>query len=134
MLGMGIRRCETYECNQGFLCRIIPDDDGARCVLGCRGGSNDGNEQLADAHANGTPEQQRSTTPLVNGVETRKRGANVDGGGDHGDDEGVRDTGVLEELSSVVENEVDTGQLLQRLKQTSGRQTLAHSSLEAIKV
>jgi len=35
--------------------------------------------------------------------------------GDDGDDEGVRDTGPLEEGSSVVEDEVDTGKLLHSL-------------------
>ena len=53
--------------------------------------TNDGNEELADQHAKGTPDEQRTTTPLLNGVEGDRGGADVDKGEDHRDQEGVAD-------------------------------------------
>ena len=55
------------------------------------GDTNDGNEELADQHAKSTPDEQRTTTPLLNGVEGDGGGADVDEGEDQGDQECVAD-------------------------------------------
>ena len=44
--------------------------------------TNDGNEELADEHTKRTPNEQRTTAKLFNGVEGDGSGANVDQGED----------------------------------------------------
>lgn len=79
--------------------------------------TNDGDEELADQHAEGTIEEDGPATPLLNRVERDGGRADVDDGEDHGDEEGVADgTRGLEEGSRVVEDEVDTGPLLHHLE------------------
>lgn len=58
---------------------------------------------LADAHADGTKEQQVAATELLNHVQTRQRGEDVDAVGDDGDDEWLLEAGVLEVLSAIVD-------------------------------
>ena len=86
-------------------------------VVETDGDTNDGNEELADQHAEGTPDEERTTTELLNGVEGDGGRADVDEGEDQRDQEGVADgTGGLEERSRVVEDEVDTSPLLHHLQ------------------
>lgn len=82
--------------------------------------TNDGDEELADQHAQGTPDKERSATDLLNGVEGDRGGANVDEGEDQGDQERVGDgAGRLQERGRVVEDEVDTSPLLHHLQRGS---------------
>jgi len=60
-------------------------------VVETNGDTNDGDEELADQHAKGTPDEERATTPLLNGVEGDWGGADVDEGEDQRDQEGVAD-------------------------------------------
>lgn len=90
--------------------------------------------ELADSHANSSKEEKRATAPLLDHVQTREGGGDVDTRGDQTDGESVTNTRALEEGRAVVENEVDTSELLESLKSTTSEETLAEVSLEAIKV
>jgi hypothetical protein len=105
-----------------------------RQVLGSNDSTSNGNDELADSHANGTEEQKLAATPLLDEPQTGNSRSNVDAGSDHGNDEGVLDTSVLEEACAVVEDEVDASQLLETLKKTAGCETLAKVALEAVEV
>ena len=81
------------------------------------GDTDDGHDKLADNHAESTPQEERTTTNLLNGVERDGGGEDVDDGSDHGEQEGVLDGAeLLEEGGSEVEDEVDTGPLLHHLE------------------
>lgn len=74
------------------------------------GNSDNGHDELADYHAQGTPQQQGSTTDLLNGPERDWGRADVDDRGDHSQQERVLDrVQLLEEGSTEVEDEVDAG-------------------------
>lgn len=74
----------------------------------------DGDDELADDHAQSTPQQQRTTTDLLDGVEGEGGGKDIDDGGDHAQQERVVDATMFllekvgEEASSKVEDKVDT--------------------------
>lgn len=85
---------------------IVHDDD-ASVVLARRQSAQQGDEELADAHAHGAPEEEGTTAPCVAGVQARDGGGDVDGRRDHGDDKGVVDARVEKVLCSVVKDEVD---------------------------
>lgn len=128
---------ENVEANKrdaGFLGRDVVHDDVAIRILARRQGSEHGDDELAHAHADGAPQQQRTTAYLVDGVETGEGGDDVDAGRDHLDGEGVLDARVLEVLGSVVEDEVDTRQLLQRLDAHTRQLALEHRAPEAVEV
>lgn len=73
------------------------------------GNTNNGDNELAHNHTQGTPEEQRTTTVSLDGVEGERSGEDIDNSGDHADQEGVLDCAeFLEESGSEVENEVDT--------------------------
>lgn len=55
------------------------------------GNSDDSDDELADDHAQSTPEKQGATTNLLNGVERERSGADIDDGGDHAQQEWVLD-------------------------------------------
>lgn len=97
-------------------------------------GADTSNDELADSHANSAEEQKRATTPSLNEVETRNSRGDVDGRSDHRDGERVRDAGTLEERGAVVEDEVDTSELLKSLEEASSRKTLAKVAAEAVEV
>lgn len=79
--------------------------------------TNDGHNELADDHAESSPQKEGTTTNPLNGVERDGGGADVDDGGDHGQEEGVLDGAeLLEESGAEVEDEVDTGPLLHHLE------------------
>ena len=79
-------------------------------------GSGNGDDELADDHTEGTPDQERTTTEALNGPEGNGGRAHVDEGGNKGDEEGILDrTQGLEEGGSEVEDEVDAGPLLHHL-------------------
>jgi len=91
-------------------------------------------QNLPDSHTDGTEEEKVTATPLLDKVETGEGGSDVDAGSNHGDDEGVVDTGVLEEGCSVVENEVDTSELLEGLEGATSEKALAQVTTEAVEV
>ena len=70
--------------------------------------TNSGNDKLADSHTNGSEEQELSSAPSIDQVQTGESGGNVDARGDQTDGETVTDARLLEEGGSVVEDEVDT--------------------------
>jgi hypothetical protein len=79
-------------------------------VVEADGDTNDGNEELADKHTEGTDEEDASATESLNSPEGEGSRADVDEGEDERDEEDVVDSASgLEERSRVVEDEVDTG-------------------------
>lgn len=86
--------------------------------------TNDGNDEFTCEHADGTPDEQRTTTELLNRPEGDRGRADVDQGGDQADEEGIVDgSQVLEEGGAKVEDEVDTGELLEHLQGGSENDT-----------
>lgn len=83
---------DAHEGDEDFVRHIVVD--------GC---AHDRDDQLRDAHAHGTEHEKRATTPFFDHVETGEGGDDVDNVGDQGDDEGVLDSGVLEEGCAVVD-------------------------------
>lgn len=124
------RACEeenvdTDERDGGVLSRQVGDwSDSA----------DDGNDELADGHTSSAEEQKVAATPSLDEVETGKGGTDVDAGRDHGDDEWLGETRTLEVGGTVVEDEVDTGELLQSLETTASDEALENVALEAVKV
>ncbi len=71
--------------------------------------TNNSDDHLTDEHSKGTPDHDCSATKLFNNVERWRSGANVDEGGDQGDQEWVVDRAELgKKCGPVVEDEVDT--------------------------
>lgn len=82
-------------------------------------GSNtdNGDDELADEHTEGTEDEKRTTTVLLNSVERERSGEDVDKGENERHQEGVADsTGGLQEGGGEVEDEVNTSPLLHHLK------------------
>jgi hypothetical protein len=125
---------EADEGDGGLLGGFVVDDDDAVGVLAGGGGADNGDDELRDAHAHGTPEEDGAATPFFDGVEARQGGADVDAVGDETDGEGVLEAGVLEELGAIVENEVDAGELLQGLQAAASQEPLEQVALEAVEV
>lgn len=65
--------------------------------------TDDRHDQLRHAHACRAEQQQRPTAPFLDHVEPWECRRDVDDAGDEGDDEGVLDSGVLEERCAVVD-------------------------------
>jgi hypothetical protein len=91
-------------------------------------------DELADGHSDGTEEEERATAPCFDEVQAREGRGDVDSRSDHRNCERVRDAAALEEGSAVVEDEVDTGELLKSLEETSSCETLAKVAAEAVEV
>ena len=84
----------------------VDADEGDQDLVGHVGrgcSANDGDDKLADTHANSSKHQQRTTTPLLNHVETGEGRHHVDNVGDERNDKGVADARGLEKGSSVVD-------------------------------
>lgn len=92
------------------------DKNDLRCARASIGSTSDTNDPLADTHANGTIDQERTTTKALNGPEGQRSRADVDDGSDHRDEEGILDTDGLEESGREVEDKVDTSPLLHHLE------------------
>ena len=88
------------------------NEDGVASVSirGSNGGDTD--DELAHAHPESTVEEELSSTDLLDHVDTGESGADVDNTGSDGDEVGRSDTGSLEVRGTVVEDEVDTRELL----------------------
>ena len=116
---------DADEGDQSLLCHNIFDADA---------GTNTSDNELADSHSNSAEEQKRATSPSLNEVKTRKSRGDVNSGGNHRNGERVRDAGTLEERSAVVEDEVDTSELLESLEETASSKALAKVAAEAVEV
>merc|ERR1711967_111254 len=82
--------------------------------------TDDSNEELADQHAESTPDQERATTKPLDSPEGDRGGADVDQGEDQRDQEDVvNSAGRRQEWRRVVEDEVHTSPLLHHLKRGS---------------
>ncbi len=113
-------------------------------------GSNDGDDELRDAHADGAEQKEIAATHLLDEVQARECGSDVDRVGDDLDDKGILEAGILKVLGSIIEDKVDTcrssvaisgpgtrlhtGQLLQRLETTAGDESLEDGALETIDI
>jgi len=90
---------------------------------GVRHGDRDtdnGDQELANAHSGGSNQQQPSATKFLDTPHARKGHENTDDADDDGDQERVLNAGVLEENGTVVGDEVDTSELLPRLDKDTG--------------
>lgn len=86
------------------------------------GSTDDTNDKLHDDHETGTPDKNGTATNLLNHDEGEGSAQHIDEGGDHGDKERVVDGAeLLEEDGTEVEDEVDTGELLEHLDQDTNR-------------
>lgn len=69
---------DTDERDRRLLRSDVLDDRHTSISLAQGRRTKNGDEKLRDGHADGTPEEERTSTPLVDGVETWKGGCNVD--------------------------------------------------------
>jgi len=99
---------EANEGDENFLTSNIPHRDGD---------TDDGDDVFAQTHSNGTDDKQTATTETLNTPHSRNGHDHIDNVGDNSNDEWVIDTGILEESGAVVEDEVDSGELLPRLNE-----------------
>ena len=85
-------------------------DEGSGCAVVIGESSTDGSDdELANDHAEGTPDEDRAAAEALDGPERDRGGADVDNGKNHGDEERVVDRAEgLEENRGVVEDEIDT--------------------------
>lgn len=89
-------------------------------VVEANGNTDNGNQELADQHAESTPDQERATTEPLDSPEGDRGGADVDEGEDQRDQEDVvNGAGRGQEWCGVVEDEVHTSPLLHHLKRGS---------------
>lgn len=78
--------------------------------------ADDGDDELADQHAQRTPDHNCTAPESLNGPERDGRGADVDKSRDETDQERIADgTKLLEESRPKVKDEVDAGELLHHL-------------------
>lgn len=86
-----------------------------------------GPDHEADKHPSGTVHQTLAATVVLDDVQTRKGHTKVDSTENDGGDVRVAQTDTLEDTGSVVEDEVGTGQLLQRLQSNTEQDTVQHA-------
>lgn len=103
-------------------------------LVGDRHETDSSNDKLTNGHTDGSEEQELSSTPLLDQVQTREGGGDIDARSDQTDGETITDSRILEERRSIIEDEVDTAQLLESLKTTTGSEALAEVALKAIDV
>ena len=103
------------------------------------GDTDDGDNELADNHAHSAPQKDGAATESLDDIKGDGCRADIDKGGDQGDQERVRNGAeLLEEVGAEIEDEVDTSPLLHHLKGgTQDREAqvavrLEKGSLEAI--
>jgi len=89
-------------------------------VVEADGVTDNGDNELAQKHAECTPDEERTTTELLNSPEGKGSRQDIDESEDEGDEESVGDRiGGLEEGGRIVEDKVNTGPLLHHLKGSS---------------
>lgn len=86
-----------------------------------------GEDDEPQEHPDTADDHGDTATELLADVQTTEGGEDVDGTEDHGGDVRVGDTDGGKDLSSVVEEEVGTGKLLQGLKGHADEDTTEHS-------
>lgn len=100
------------------------ESDESLATRGVGAGNRDtdnGNDKLAKAHPNGTPDEEVSSTDALHHVHAWKSSNDVDDVGDDREDEGVgAGKSTLEELGTKVKDEVDTSELLEGLEEDTG--------------
>jgi len=92
------RNIEAHKGDEDLLSSGVANGDGD---------TDDGDEVLAEAHANGTDEEETTTTEALDAPHTGEGHDHVNDIGDNGDNERIPDARVLEEGCAVVEDEVD---------------------------
>ena len=84
------------------------------------------NNELSNDDAQSTPNENTAAAKRFDHVEAKRDGADVDEGGDQGDQEGVADCAQAGGKDSAkVEDEVDSSQLLHHLHQDTNSGTTA---------
>src|SRR6187402_3627257 len=81
-----------------------------------------------------SPEQEWATSPFIDSIQTRDCGSHIHGTGNHTDHEWVGDTSILEELGAIVEDKVDSSELLESLEETASCKSLPDTALKAVEV
>ena len=100
----------------------VDADEGNHHIDGCtgggaRGGTDNGNDELAHDHACSATDEERPAAEALDRPERDGRGAHVDESGDKRNEERVLDGAkLLEKGGTEVEDEVDTGPLLHHLQ------------------
>ena len=89
--------------------------------MGASTGTNAGHNELTNSHTDGAKEQQRASTPFLNHPETRKGRGDVNARCNDCGNEGVLNTRVCEELSTIIKDKIYSRQLLKCLEQATGR-------------
>lgn len=89
--------------------------------------ANGGESDETSKHKNSTDHQGLATTKVLNNVETTESGTKVDSAENDLSDKAVGNTSTLHDGSSVVEEVVGTGQLLQGLEDHSQDNTEEHA-------
>ena len=69
--------------------------------------ADDCDDELANAHASGTEQEEAAATETLDAIDTRQSHKYVDNTGGDGDQKAVSYTRVLKESCSVVEDKVD---------------------------
>lgn len=114
------------------------DEDPLACkVGGCNRDSDGSYDKLRDGHSGGSDEEERSSSVLVDGPDSGNGHDDIDDVGDDGNSESLSDSGVEEVLSTVIEDKVDTSELLESLNSDSGphpHSILSGSVAEAVGV
>lgn len=86
-----------------------------------------GEDDQPQEHPDTADDHGDTAAELLADVQTTEGGEDVDGTENHGGDVRVRDTDRREDLGSIVEEEVGTGELLQGLKGHADEDTTQHS-------
>lgn len=87
------------------------------------------NDELTDGHVEGTTDEEPSTTSSLHEEERRNSHDDVDNVRGNGEQEWITGAGGVEELSAVVEDEVDTGELLPSLDKGTSQSAEPHLAL-----
>lgn len=125
---------DANESDGSLLGSFVVDNDISQGILAGCSSSEYGNKKLRHGHANGTYEQDGPSSPLVNSIKTGDIRADEDTAGNQTNDKLILEPRILEKLSAIVENKVDTGQLLKSLEQASSQKTLSKITLETFNV
>jgi len=105
---------DTDECDLGGDSRVVVE------LLPTGSDTNNANNELADQHAQGTPDEDGTTAESLNDPEGDGSRTDVDQSSNETDKEGVGNRAQsLEEGGTEVEDEVDTGPLLHHLERGS---------------
>lgn len=125
---------DANKSNSSFLCSFVMNDNVAQGILAGGGSSQNSNEELRNSHANSSQKQNWASSPLINSIETGDSRADINTASNQTDNKLILKPRVLEELSTVIEDKVDTGQLLESLEETSSKKTFSKVTLETFEI